>query len=51
MEFLFILLGVLLLVGFFAPTRALRRELTLWRWRRRTRRPRLRLSPRLTTRS
>jgi hypothetical protein len=50
MEFLLILLGVLLIAGFLTVTTAFRRELALWRWRRRARRPRLRLSPRLTTR-
>jgi hypothetical protein len=50
MEYLFVVLGVVIVLAVFAPAAVVKRELALWRWRRRARRPGLRFSPRLTTR-
>jgi hypothetical protein len=50
MEFILVLVGVLLIVAGLTPPTVLKRELALWRWRRRARRPRRSASPRLTLR-
>jgi len=50
MEYVLVLAGVVVVVALLTPSAVVRRELTLWRWRRRARRSSLRLSPRLTAR-
>jgi hypothetical protein len=50
MEYVLVITGVVVVVALLAPAAVVRRELALWRWRRRARRSSLRLSPRLTAR-
>jgi hypothetical protein len=50
MEYLLVVGVVLMVLVVLTPAAVVKRELALWRWRRRARRPGLRFSPRLTTR-
>lgn len=50
MEYVLTLVAVLVVVGMLASATVIKRELALWRWRRRARRPGLRFDSRLTTR-